>query len=89
MALSLDTPLDIGATASYYKVSRVFLDFRDETRVSVEVSLYMDSKARTDGKVPVKCDSYTLEVDPLTTNVVAAAYSALKALPGFTGAKDA
>jgi hypothetical protein len=88
MALGKEVATTFGVSASYWKVANIIEDFM-QSAAKVTLAGFVSQAARTAGNQPLAAvqvdltgDSYTAEMDR------AALYSAIKALPAWTGAED-
>jgi len=101
MALQLSYDASTGATHStaYHKITRLNND-RDGSRMTIQVSIYKDSTAKTDGKTPVGMAVYTVSdsdyttyyanavLDTVSQNHIERSYEYLKTLSDYSGASD-
>lgn len=84
--LAADTLVGTDCPESYVKIEFVRAWKSDSV---IWVNWYADKEARLDLKQPVKQKEYTAPTASLVgTNIIAASYEWIKALPDFTGAID-
>ena len=98
MALILQTDLDSGLTANYWRVSLIQYD-PVALVFTITMGLYASAQARASDKPPAlyKClPAYNIDIPTVTsvlsaggTDVVANVYAYIKTLPEFAGAVDA
>jgi hypothetical protein len=92
MAMQLNKTLDNGVTGNYWKITNIRID-RMGLQITVDVRLWVSQSTRNSGLNPLEIDSYVLTGSDYTTamaasNLVAAIYDYLKALPDFSGEVD-